>query len=145
MFDPQLFGASESSGNLFDSAIFDSSLFDTGEDEQSPVAVDVIRNFRLKKDRKYSVDNWEEWVREEEPEVVEAVQAAVVAENKIQAGLNDEADIKANLERLEIAREAYRAAYKAAFTEEFKRQWLEDLARYRFEIKRRAALLLLLS
>lgn len=147
LFDQHVFG-SLAFDAVFDSAIFDSELFDTSDTPTPPDSADVIRNFKIqkrRKERRFSVDNWQEWVREETPEVVEAVQAAVVAETKIAVGLNDEADIAADLERLELAKEAYSSAYREAFTKEFKRQWQEDMARYRFEIKRRAALLLLLS
>lgn len=118
-----------------------------GSDSPTPSADDVqASNWRIRKDRRFSVENWREWIEEEAPEVVAAVQAVVVAEKKIAAAVNTDRDITAELEAARLAREAYREAYKQAFQEaELAERLREDIARYKFEINRRAALLLLLA
>ena len=117
-----------------------------------PAPVDTFQasNWRVRKkrDRHFSADNWREWLKEEEPEIVEAVKTAAVAEVKLASKPKDP---KPDLLRAERAKEAYlemyRDAYEQAFieiqAEELERQWAEDVARYKKEIKRRAVMLLL--
>lgn len=80
----------------------------------------------------------------------QAVQDAARAEQALSEAIGQDVDIKPVLDARRIAQEAYLDAYRAEQAvlfeaEEVLRRFHEEVAAYRLEIRRRAALLLLLS
>jgi hypothetical protein len=88
---------------------------------------------------------------EEEARATEkAVLEAAEAEAAIAAAIDKDRDIAAAIEARRLAEEAYLAAHQAALMEQYLetailQRFREEVAYRRLEIKRRAALLLLLS
>jgi hypothetical protein len=88
-------------------------------------------------------------IEEEFEAADEAVKAAAIAEEAISRGIDQDRDISLSLEAQRKAKEDYLSSYREAFREEYRKQilelWAEEVTRRRTEIKRRTALLLLLS
>ena len=129
------------------------------EPEPEPeVQADVIRNFRLRRDRR-SDDDAYSWLREARKEEVaqeieqERQAVAIVAvelEQRITQSADETAEIAARLQ-LEMAKEHYLATFEEAYREDMREalieQWREEVAyqRYLAQVRRRAALLLLMA
>lgn len=79
----------------------------------------------------------------------DAVRAGVAAQEAVAIGLQNDLDIAESLEMQRMAEAAYVELYRESYRQEYRaeilKQYREEVATYRFEMKRRAALLLLLS